>query len=153
MPSEAFIFSSNPANGATDVSIDGSKFSVQFVNPFFLPANAYNAKLEVIQANIWNMSPNVSAALGNNIFSFSDKDGATTVIHTVTLPDGLYDIDGLFDGLAREFDNLQVKRPNYPFKDYFIIDGNQSINRLLITFKYATVQNGNDVNILWSQST
>ena len=153
MPSETFIFSSNPDNGATDITNNGSKFSVQFVNPLFLPANAYNAKLEVIQANIWNMSPNVSQALGNNTFTITDKDGAVTNKHTVVLADGLYDIDSIYDSLAYAFDNLPTNRPRYPFKDYFLIDGNQAINRLFITFRNNTATSGNEVNIIWEESS
>ena len=45
MPSEVYIFSSDERNGATNISPDGSQFSIQFTNALFLPSNAYNAKL------------------------------------------------------------------------------------------------------------
>ena len=75
-PSEAFIISSAVENGATNKSSDGSSFELQFTRPLFLPSNAYNAKLEVIQANIWNKSPNIS----QNTFTLKD-DGVDLLLY------------------------------------------------------------------------
>ena len=147
MPSECFIFSSNPANGAINRSLDGSQFTVQFNTPLFLPTNAYNAKLEITQANIWNNSPNVSQAIGNNVMTIRDDDGT----YSVVIPDGLYDIDILFDTLAQEFDNLEVSRPRFPFRDMFDIEGNEATNRVFITFKNTA--SASNPEILWNEST
>lgn len=147
MPSECFIFSSNPENGAINRSADGSKFSVQLTNPLYLPENAYNAKLEVIQASIWNNSPNISQAFNNNVMTIQDDDGTYSVI----IPDGLYDIDILYDTLALLFDNLEVSRPTFPFKDMFDIEGNEATNRIYITFK--NMASGVNPEILWASST
>ncbi len=147
MPSECFIFSSNPENGAINRSADGSKFSVQLTNPLYLPDNAYNAKLEVIQASIWNNSPNISQSFNNNVMTIQDSNGT----HTVTIPDGLYDIDILYDTLALLFDNLETNRPTFPFKDMFDIEGNEATNRIYIIFK-NTASSANP-EILWAQST
>jgi len=147
-PSEVFIFSSDVKNGAINKSVDGSRFTVQFTNPVFLPENAYNAKLEVLQATIWNNSPNISSAKGNNTFTISDNSGN----HTVAVSDGLYDIDTLYTELAQRFDNLPVSRPLFPFGDYFApFSGNESTNKLYITFK-NTGSAGNP-QILWANST
>ena len=146
MPSECFVFSSNPANGAINRSPTGSKFSVQLTNPIYLPDNAYNAKLEVIQSSIWNNSPNISQVLNNNTMTVQDTSGPYTVI----IPDGLYDIDILYDTLALLFDNLNP-RPQFPFKDMFDIEGNDATNRIYIVFKYTA--NDADPEILWSSST
>ena len=146
MPSECFIFSSNPANGAINRSLNGGAFSVQLTNPLYLPDNAYNAKLEVIQASIWNNSPNISQTLNNNVMTLQDTSGPYTVI----IPDGLYDIDILYDTLALLFDNLNP-RPQFPFKDMFDIEGNDATNRIYIVFKNTATDA--DPEILWSSST
>ena len=148
MPSEVYIFSSDERNGATNISPDGSQFSIQFTNPLFLPSNAYNAKLEVIQADIWNVSPNVSEALNNNTFTIRDDNG----IHTVALDDGLYDVDTVFNSLVLKFDNLLTNRPLFPFKGYFSFEGNEATNRMKIVYK-AISGSHMDVEILWEQST
>lgn len=147
MPSETFIFSSNPDNGAVNRTEDGSQFSVQFVNPLYLPSNARNAKIEIIQANIWNVSPNISEAMGNNMMTIQDEDGK----HTAFLQDGLYDIDSIYDAFSLAFDNLESNRPHFPFKDYFLFGGQDSINRMYIQFKTNTVQS--NAQILWNEST
>ena len=135
MPSECLIISSNPANGAINRSADGSKFSVQLTNPLYLPENAYNAKLQIVQASIWNNSPNISQSFNNNVMTIQDDDGT----YSVTIPDGLYDIDILYDTLALLFDNLEVSRPTFPFKDMFDIEGNEATNRIYITFKNVVI--------------
>lgn len=145
MPAECFIFSSNPDNGAINRSDDGSRFTVPLINPIYLPENAYNAKLEIIQANIWNNSPNISARLGNNTMTIYDNLNS----YTVTVDDGLYDIDTLYDTLAHLFDNLQGSRPQAPFKDIFDFQGNESTNRLNIVFKYNQAF---QIDINWYQS-
>lgn len=146
MPSECFLFSSNPANGASNISNDGSRFTVQFNDPFFLPSNAYNCQLSIIQANIWNVSPNISQQLNNNTLQISDSNG----IHTVDIEDGLYDIDTLYNELAYKFDNLHPLRPAFPFKDMVYIYGNESTNRMYIEFKYNASVAG--LQFIWANS-
>ena len=147
MPSECMIFSSNPANGAINRSADGSKISIQLTNPLYLPENAYNAKLQIVQASIWNNSPNISQSYNNNVMTIQDDDGT----YSVVIPDGLYDIDILYDTLALLFDNLEVSRPTFPFKDMFDIEGNEATNRIYITFKNAA--SSSNPEILWASST
>lgn len=147
MPSECFIFSSNPDNGAINRSTDGSRFTIQFNDPFFLPSNARNAKLQVVQANIWNVSPNISASLGNNILQITDINGT----HTVEIETGLYDIDTLFLQIEHQFNNIPGNRPAFPFNDMVDMYGNESTNRLYIEFKYnATLAN---LQFIWANST
>jgi hypothetical protein len=147
MPSECFIFSSDPKNGAINRSPDGSRFTIQFTDPFFLPSNARNAKLQVVQSNIWNVSPNISSELKNDILQISDNNG----IHTINIQKGLYDIDTLFEQIAFEMDNIPLTRPVFPFKDMVSITGNESTSKLYITFtEYATIAN---LQFIWINST
>ena len=147
MPSENFIFSSNPANGAVNRSADGSRFTIQFSDPFFLPDNSYNSKCSIIQSNIWNVSPNISPALQNNILQVSDNNG----VHTIQIETGLYDLDTLATQIAHQVDNIPINRPAFPFRDMVNITGNESTNRLYIEFKYnATLAN---LQFIWQNST
>jgi hypothetical protein len=147
MPSECFIFSSDPKNGAVNRSTDGSKFTVQFTNPFYLPIDARNAKLQVLQSNIWNVSPNISTELKNDILQISDNNG----IHTINIQKGLYDIDTLYEQIAFEMDNIPLTRPVFPFKDMVSITGNESTSKLYITFsEYATIAN---LQFIWLNSS
>jgi hypothetical protein len=66
----SMFFSSDTATGAYAVSQDGSEFSVKLNNPLTIPSNCLDCSLSVIQANIWNVSPNIAEIFGNNVFAF-----------------------------------------------------------------------------------
>jgi hypothetical protein len=68
---ESFFFSSDKANGAQNVSSDGSLFNVELYNPISIPKEAIYCTLEITAATIWNVSPNISAAIGNNKLNFN----------------------------------------------------------------------------------
>ena len=149
MPSQVFMFSSAVENGAINKSADGSYYSIQFTNPLFLPEEAINPQIAVIGANIWNNSPNISVVLNNNKFTIQDVNG----VHTVTVPDGNYDIDSLDQTLEILFssqENALGNRLYYPYNQYFRILGNNATQKINIEVFYA--QNA-DQQILWDQST
>ena len=101
----SYIFNSDTTTGAINVSPDGSVFSVALNNPIVIPKQAVYADGGVAQAAIWNTSPNIAAAFGNNNFTFT-----TTAVpagtYSFTIPDGLYSVDGLNAYLSSQFVNL-----------------------------------------------
>ncbi len=103
----SYFFSSSPANGALNVSKDGSTFSVQLTDPIQVPNEAINATIEIQSASIWNNSFNISEELKNNTFSFyypyaSTKQGINAY-NQFTIPDGQYSFDAFNDMLAHYF--------------------------------------------------
>jgi hypothetical protein len=80
MRSFPIIISSDPDNGALNVSADGSTFNVILYSPITFPINTQYITCEVQGANIWNTSPNISIALGNDLFQIND--GVITVSYT-----------------------------------------------------------------------
>ena len=149
MPSQVFMFSSATENGAINKSSDGSYFSIQFTNPLFLPEDAINPQIAVIAANIWNNSPNISKALNNNTFTIQDVNG----VHTVTVPDGNYDVESLDQTLEILFSsqaNAGGNRTFFPYNQYFRILGNNATQKINIEVFYAE---GANQQILWDQST
>lgn len=98
---DSFIVSSDPSNGSQNLSSDGSTFSVQLNNAISIPQEAKNCTLEVQQASIWYTTPNISAALGNNLFVVSSGE----VGATITIPDGLYSRSALNAYLQLAFVN------------------------------------------------
>lgn len=97
---KTFIFSSDPNNGAENLRDNGSRFNVTYDAPVSLPSNAHTATLEVVAANIWWTTPNISAELGNNVFRY---ETATKGVVDLIFPDGLYDLDHFNDHLSRHF--------------------------------------------------
>jgi hypothetical protein len=134
----SYIFSSNPDNGAINVSADGSSFSVQLNQPIAIPAEAIHATLEVQSANVWWTIPSVSAALGNNkLYIYSEwiaTDGGIPPNYPnyeITIADGLYSLDGLSAAIARELANQGLP------SNLITLAGDNSTQRTIITFTYS----------------
>ncbi len=93
----SFIVSSDPLNGAINLTNDGSRFKVQFEDPLIIPREATNLSVSVEEAIIWWTSPNVISGVNSEFYL--DDNGTT---RNVSLPTGLYDLTGLNAALNRE---------------------------------------------------
>jgi hypothetical protein len=120
----AFIVSSEPANGASNVSTLGSTFTVKLNTPITIPRAARNCTLEVNQADVWWTVPNISAALGNNVFSFS----VLTNDYEFKVPDGLYSDSGLNALLSINLVQLGLNPV------LFVLTGDGATQRTVFTF-------------------
>jgi hypothetical protein len=118
------FFSSDTATGAKNVSQDGSEFSVQLNNPLTIPANCLDCSLSVIQANIWNVSPNISADFGNNVFAFVVAETP----YSFVIPDGLYSLSGLNAYLSSQFSNLGLS------SNVIVLSGDDATQKTILTF-------------------
>lgn len=123
----SYFFSSDPANGAQNVSTDGSEFTVNLNTPLSLPRDAISATLEITQASIWNTSPNISPQFLNNLLRFQTAG----VFYTITFPEGLYSLKGLENFIGLQLTNLQLSPA------LFVISGDESTQRTVITFENA----------------
>ena len=111
----SYFFSSSAAAGAVNVASDNSSFSVNLNNPLHIPREAKSAELSVQQANIWNISNNISVSLGNNVFAFT----AGGVPRSITLQDGLYSLSGLQTAISTQLINLGLSANLFTFSgDY-----------------------------------
>jgi len=135
-----YLFSSDPTNGALNTTPQGDKFSVSLYAPLSVPPNAHYATVEVQSANIWNVVPNISALNGNNIFKYND--GTSDL--TLTIPDGLYDLQSFQNTLNILIDNVPSA---IPAVDTFTFTGDNATQKVLITF------NSNGLVIDWTAST
>ena len=125
--STSFFFSSDAANKAQNVSEDGSQFSVVLDTPISLPQGALSATLSVNQASIWNTSYNISASFGNNKITIVES--GTPI--TLTIPDGLYSLNGLNSYFATQFVNLG--QPT----NLILVSGDEATQKTIITFLKA----------------
>jgi hypothetical protein len=101
----SYIFNSDPASGSQQLSSDGSQFSVSLNLPISIPRNAIEANAGVLQANIWNTSPNISPAFNNNVFTFTTLQ-APAGTYTIDIPAGLYSLEGLNTYISSQIVNL-----------------------------------------------
>lgn len=128
--SVCLIFNSDTTAGAENVSADGSSFQVTLDNPIRIPHDAVDCSVGVLQANIWNTSPNISAAAANNIFTFTTSS-APAGTYNWAIPDGLYSVAGLNSYLSSQFVNIGLPA------NLITISGNQSTQKSIITFLTA----------------
>jgi hypothetical protein len=124
---QSIIASSAPENGAQNRSADGSSFEIFLNTPLAVPPDALGAELAVVQASIWNVSPNISEAFNNNTFTFTT--GGQTF--TETLPDGLYSLSAIGGYLSTLFVNRGLE-PNL-----FLFSGQDSTQQAVVTMLNA----------------
>ena len=124
----SYYFSSDPAFGAQNVSADGSRFSVALNTPIQLPRAAMNATIEVTQASVWNTSPNISATIGNNAFTFTTSNAANAGTHSLVIPDGLYSLAGLNGYIGTALGNLGLPT------NLITLSGDDATQKTVLTF-------------------
>ena len=116
-----YIFSSSPSQGAKNIQDNGSRFSVQMNYPLHVPIGAQNATCEVIQANIWNTSPNISPSFNNDMFVAFDG----THMIRIQVEKGLYDITTLVSQLEIQWNSYLAvdgkTTVSYPWASLFMI--------------------------------
>lgn len=112
-----------------NVSADGSTFSINLESPLLIPQDALSCRARVTESSIWNVTPNISAAIGNNKFRYTV--GATS--YDKTIPDGLYSLDNLSLYISRELQNdgLPV--------NVITLSGDQASQRTVFIFNSADV--------------
>tara|TARA_R100001369_G_scaffold3331_1_gene10534 strand:- start:590 stop:1435 length:846 start_codon:yes stop_codon:yes gene_type:complete len=140
--STTLLFSSNPANGAQNVSADGSSFDVVLATPLMIHPSAVSCTLSVIQANIWNVSPNISPKFNNNIFNFTTSNSANPGTYNIVFPEGLYSIAN-FGGYISNF----LTNQGLP-ADLITVSADDSTSQSVITFLDA----GDSVNFTVTNS-
>lgn len=116
------FFNSDPLSGSTNLSADGTQFSVTLNNPLRIPASCVSCKMGVVNASIWNTSPNIAAAYNNNIFAYT----IALTPYSITIPDGLYSLSQLQSYLNSQFvergqqSNQFLFIPNAPTSQVYI---------------------------------
>jgi hypothetical protein len=125
----SYIFNSDPTSGAQNVSTDGSSFQVSLNYPIAIPRSAIDAEGAIISASIWNTSPNIAAAFGNNIFRFTTFQ-APAGTYTITIPDGLYSVEGLNAYLSSQFVNIGLPA------NLISIAGDDATQKTLLTIEF-----------------
>ena len=131
-----FRVSSDPSIGARNTVPRGNAFDVQFTPALEIPSSAQNVEVGVLRANVWNVSSNISAAIGNNIFEYWHQG----IQYLITLDDGLYSLDQLESEILNIGSNQGL--PN----DFLVLDANSATQKAIITLTYpSTVLNNTKV--------
>lgn len=134
-----YIFSSDPAKGASSIQQQGSVFTVNMQYPISLPKGTQYATMEVHSASIWYVTPNISEARKNNKLQLTI--GVTP--YQLVIPDGLYNFPQLINALAISF-NTNFPLAPYRWTDMFSFDADSATQRVAITVLK------NDAQINWN---
>ena len=128
---KSFFFSSSALSGAENVSADGSRFQVTLNNPLQIPRSSMYATLEVEQASIWYVTPNITVEFGNNLFQFTTANAGNPGLHTITITDGLYSLEGLASFLNVAFSNLGLP------SNLIVLSGDDATQSTVLTYLEA----------------
>lgn len=127
-----FTFSSDEQANA--IQKTDSSFSVQFNDrPLYIPREAKNCYITVQSSTCWwnfyNVEVNVNDQIDVEYF-----DGLITIDKTITIEEGLYDIEHLTSEIGRE-----LLANGFP-QDLFILVPNEASQKIVIQFNYSGVQ-------------
>ena len=125
----SYTFSSNTSTGAQNIQNNGASFSVALNSPIYIPKGTVDCTVEVLQAAVWNVSPNIAAEFGNNRLRFAYNE----ISYTFVIPDGLYSLTDLNTTISRLLANAGLPR------NLFLLSGDQSTQKTVITYTLAGV--------------
>lgn len=126
---ESYFFNSDVSAGAVKVGTLGNNFTVVLDNPITVPKNALYATLEVVNASIWNSSPNISEQNKNNMFYITIEGK----LEEITIPDGLYGVGELESFLIQTLANRGVTIAPFAFSE------NDSTQKIVIIFYFDNI--------------
>jgi hypothetical protein len=125
-----YTFSSNKSTGAQNIQNNGASFSVALNSPIYIPKGTVDCTVEVLQAAVWNTSPNIAAEFGNNRISFTYNEA----LYNFVIPDGLYSLKDLNATISRLFANAGLP------SNLFLLSGDDSTQKTIITYTLAGVR-------------
>ena len=125
-----YTFSSNTSTGAQNIQNNGASFSVALNSPIYIPKGTVDCTIEVLQAAVWNISPNIAADFGNNQIGFSYNEA----VYDFIIPDGLYSLTDLNTTISRLLANTGLP------SNLFSLSGDQSTQKTVLTYTLAGVR-------------
>jgi len=128
------IVSSDPTQGASNVSNDGSSFDVIMSEPLSLPKNAINAYLAVEESTVWWVMPNF---VNNKMYFHLPTEANSTIYndYVVNISTGLYDLSAFNNVLQIQLVNLGAKSTSSRAVN---ITGDLSTQLMQIAFNYLS---------------
>lgn len=125
------LLTSSEKRGATNLNSTKNAWHVNIQDDIDIPKETIYCYLTVPEVTNWYNTPNISVLIGNNVMYYE----YLTTDYTITIPDGLYDLDHLNQIISNALTN-QAGVPN----DLFEIIANTATEKVSIHFNYATTQ-------------
>ena len=140
-----YLFSSDPNNGALNVSDTGSTFFVQYDTPIFVPPNKIGAPtIQCVDATIRHTTPNVSTLAGptHRAAITFHGDGPLLVNVEVTFERGLYSVQEIEQAMWDAMEstgNLPVSAGGNA-ANLFEITVNQATGKARVVTRYQGIR-------------
>ena len=104
------LISSDPTNGAKNITSDGSSFSINLEDGLKIPADAKNVTIEVQESTIWWTSPNIFTGINDKLYITAPRElDDVLTVYVITIPQGLYNLTALNESVLRELENAGAK--------------------------------------------
>lgn len=132
----SMIVSSDPNNGATNISSDGSYFEVQLQDGLKVPKEALNVNISVEEATVWWSVPNIITGENDKLYITGPDTLDVSQNYVLTIPQGLYDLSGINEALARELEAAGAKIDPEPL---ITLSPDEATQKVQMRFNYATV--------------
>jgi hypothetical protein len=132
----SMIVSSDPNNGATNISSDGSYFEVQLQDGLKVPKDALNVNIAVEEATIWWSVPNIITGENDKVYITGPDTLDVVQNFVLTIPQGLYDLAGINEAIARELESAGAKIDPEPL---ITLSPDEATQKVQLRFNYATV--------------
>lgn len=132
----SMIVSSDPINGATNISPDGSYFEVQLQDGLKVPKDALNVNISVEEATIWWSVPNIITGENDKLYITGPDTLDVIQNFVLTIPQGLYDLAGINEAIARELEASGAKIDPEPL---ITLSPDEATQKVQLRFNYATV--------------
>lgn len=73
----SMIVSSDPSQGASNVSPDGAYFEVQLEDGIMIPSDALNVNISVEESTLWWVVPNIITGVNDKMYISGDTANST----------------------------------------------------------------------------
>ena len=133
----SMLLTSDPTQGASNVSADGSQFSVQLEEAISIPRDAMNITISAEESTIWWVIPNIITGQNDKLYITAPDTLDVTQVYVITLPQGLYDLSGLNQAILRELENAGAKVSPEPVIN---LSADENTQKVEIRFEYDVVE-------------
>tara|TARA_R110000822_G_scaffold56916_6_gene143551 strand:+ start:841 stop:1695 length:855 start_codon:yes stop_codon:yes gene_type:complete len=138
----SLLVSSDPLEGAVNISSDGSQFEIQLDTAIEIPKDALNVQVSVEEATIWWVVPNIITGVNDTFYIFGDDNQAIPVpqLFTVVIPQGLYDLTGLNNSLLSGLEALGARTiSGTTVLPLINLTADNATQKVIIRFNYTNV--------------
>jgi hypothetical protein len=103
------LVSSNPLNGAKNITPDGSSFEIQLSPELHIPSNAKAITVSLQESTVWWTIANIETGKNDRFYVTGPNTADVSTDFVVVIEQGLYNLSGLSNAIQRELTNQQAK--------------------------------------------